>query len=125
MVAAGQPRRTAAGQPGGQCLAAPAGQEKTRHLQASEERLNTILDTVEACIYIKDRQGRYQYANRKIAELYGMAQATILGLDDSAFFDSHTVAQLRDNDRRVLLDGQRIELEENLCMPGDSRCMST
>lgn len=95
--------------------------EKTRHLQASEERLNTILDTVEACIYIKDRQGRYQYANRKIAELYGMAQATILGLDDSAFFDSHTAAQLRDNDRRVLLDGQRIELEENLCMPGDSR----
>src|SRR5690606_26528182 len=34
---------------------------QTRDLQASESRLNTILDSVDALIYIKDRQLKYQY----------------------------------------------------------------
>ncbi|MDX1722055.1 MAG: EAL domain-containing protein [Pseudomonas sp.] len=85
--------------------------EKTRHLKASERRLNTILDSVEAYIYIKDPELRYQYANRKVCELFGLPLAQVVGQTDERFFDAATAANLRDNDRRVLL-GERVDTEE-------------
>ena len=86
--------------------------EQTRHLSNSELRLNTILDSVEAYIYIKDPQFRYQYANRKVCELFGRPREEVLGQTDEAFFDAATVANLRNNDRLVLEEGQRVQLEE-------------
>ena len=86
--------------------------EKTRHLKASEQRLNTILDSVEAYIYIKDPELRYQYANRKVCELFGLPLAQVVGQTDERFFDAATAANLHENDRRVLLLGERVETEE-------------
>ena len=85
---------------------------QTRHLKASEQRLNTILDSVEACIYIKDPQLRYQYANRTVCELFGRSLGEVVGCQDQDFFDATTVANLQANDRRVLDLGERVESEE-------------
>src|SRR5690554_5147727 len=43
---------------------------QTRHLQENEARLNTILDSVDACIYIKDTKLRYAYGNRQLCERF-------------------------------------------------------
>ena len=86
--------------------------EQTRHLLNSELRLNTILDSVEAYIYIKDPQFRYQYVNRKVCELFGRPREAVLGQTDESFFDATTVANLRANDCRVLRQGERVQLEE-------------
>ena len=86
--------------------------ERTQHLQASEQKLATILDSVGAFIYIKGRDCRYQYANRHIAQLFGRPPAEMVGLDDYTFFDADTAAQLQRNDRRVLDQGERLEVEE-------------
>ncbi len=85
---------------------------QTHDLSASELRLNTILDSVEAYIYIKDPQLRYQYANRKVCELFGQPREQVLGQTDSSFFDEATVSNLRNNDLRVLQQGERVQLEE-------------
>ncbi len=87
--------------------------EKTHLLQASETRLNTILDSVEAYIYLKDPDYRYQYANRKVCDLLGHPAAEVIGRTDQEFFDASTFAMLRENDRRVLEHGEQIEIEEN------------
>jgi len=97
---------------GGALLLRRQVREKTRHLQASEQRLNCILDSVEAYIYIKDEQLRYQYANRKVCELFGQPLEQVIGQTDEQFFDSITAANLHDNDRRVLTFGERVEVEE-------------
>jgi diguanylate cyclase (GGDEF)-like protein/PAS domain S-box-containing protein len=81
-------------------------------LQLSQERLTTILNSVDAHIYIKDRRFRYQYVNHKIAELFGRPAEQIVGHTDSLFFDGKTVEQLQTNDQRVLHAGQRIVEEE-------------
>ncbi|WP_439859837.1 EAL domain-containing protein [Pseudomonas sp. MBLB4136] len=86
--------------------------EKTWHLRASEARLNTILDSVEAYIYIKDQQLRYQYANRKVCELFGRPLEDVVGHTDDEFFDAATASNLHNNDRRVLQLGERVEKEE-------------
>ena len=85
---------------------------QTRHIKASEQRLNTILDSVEAYIYIKDPQLNYQYANRKVCELFGVSADEVIGRSDQDFFDDTTAANLHDNDRRVLQLGERVEREE-------------
>jgi len=86
--------------------------EKTRNLRASEDRLNTILDGVDAFIYIKDTALRYQYANRKVCELFGASREQVVGQTDSRFFDDATVAKLQVNDLRVVRHGERVEEEE-------------
>nr|WP_298166574.1 EAL domain-containing protein [uncultured Pseudomonas sp.] len=85
---------------------------QTRHIKASEQRLNTILDSVEAYIYIKDPQLNYQYANRKVCELFGRSCDEVIGCSDQDFFDAPTVANLHHNDSRVLQLGERVECEE-------------
>ena len=96
--------------------------EKTRHLQASEERLSTILNSVDAHIYIKDLRGRYQYINRKVAELFGCSAEDAVGRRDDAFFDAASCTLLQQNDQRVLQQGQRIVEEEKNCSRDGERC---
>ena len=81
-------------------------------LKASEQRLFTILENVDAFIYMKDTQGRYLYANRMTRELYGRSMAQIIGSTDASFFDGATAAQMQVNDRRVLDGGETLRTEE-------------
>lgn len=86
--------------------------QKTAHLQSSETRLNTILNSVDAIIYIKDPQLRYQYANSKMCALFDRPLEQVVGQTDSAFFDAATVTKLQVNDLRVIERGERVEEEE-------------
>lgn len=87
-------------------------QERTASLSQSEQKLNTILDSVEAYIYIKDKEYRYVYANKKTCELFGMSLPEIVGKKDDVFFDEATTKTLRKNDMRVLLHGEKVSEEE-------------
>ncbi|MDR3371023.1 EAL domain-containing protein [Rhodoferax sp.] len=86
--------------------------QKTAHLLASEQRLNTILDGVDAAIYIKDTELHYQYANSALCKLFGSRPADIVGHGDNTFFDELTANKLRLNDLRVIEHGERVEDEE-------------
>jgi len=85
---------------------------RTRELKASEEKLSTILNSVDAYIYIKDPELRYQYVNHKVATLLRCPAEEIIGKRDEDFFDSRTSANLIKNDRLVLDKGARIASEE-------------
>ncbi len=89
-------------------------------LKASEDKLAAVLNGVEAYIYIKDRDYRYQYANRKVCELFGRSLKDIVGHQDSEFFDEKTAENLRQNDRRVIEGGQSLN-EEEVNTSGDGR----
>lgn len=95
--------------------------EKTRSLAASENRLNTILNSVEAYIYIKDHKLRYQYANRKVCELFGLPADQIVGKTDADFFDEATCEHLYENDMRVLRHGERVADEELNVLESDHK----
>ncbi len=86
--------------------------DKTRHLQLSENRLNTILGSVDAYIYIKGRDYRYRYVNPRVLELLGCAEEEIIGERDDRFFDAETVRQLRETDKRVMERGERVVKDE-------------
>ncbi len=94
---------------------------KTRHLKASEERLNTILDSVEAAIFIKDPQLRYQYVNRKVADLFGQPPEAILGKTDADFFDADSLSVIKADDLPVFQEGRTVSGEERIRVKGSDR----
>ena len=77
----------------------------------SENKLATILDTVDAFIYIKDCNYRYQYANQAARQVLGRSLEDIIGKVDNDFFDQATTARLHEHDSRVLELGERIATE--------------
>ena len=81
-------------------------------LAASENKLQTILDSVDACIYLKDTQHRYLFANRATRDLLKRRADEIIGFSDSDFFDEATAARIRRNDTPVLQKGRTIVAEE-------------
>lgn len=87
-------------------------QDRTRGLQQSENKLNTILDTVEAFIYIKDAQYRYLYANKKTCEYFQKDLDAIIAQEDEAFFDAKTAQILRRHDQEVIEFGRKVSYEE-------------
>jgi DNA-binding response OmpR family regulator len=48
-------------------------------LRASEQMMLTLLDNVDAYIYLKDKEGRYLFANRKVCELWNARMENIVG----------------------------------------------
>jgi len=87
--------------------------ERTEGLMQSEKKLNTILDTVEAFIYIKDEQYRYVYANQKTCEYFHKSLDEIIGQTDSAFFDAYTAEKIHKMDQEVIQLGRKISREES------------
>ncbi len=83
-------------------------------LHDSEQRLNTILDNVDAAIYIKDDEYRYQYANRRACQLLGIEPTRLLGQTDQSIHDPATRARIQANDRRVIEGGERVTMEESI-----------
>ncbi len=92
-------------------------------LAASERKLNTILDSVDAFIYLKDRQGRYLFANRALREAWRAGIDEIVGAGDERFHDAKTVALMRRNEQRVIERGETVRAEEEAIDPltGESR----
>lgn len=91
-------------------------QEKTRHLHHNEQRLQTILNGVDACIFIKDTDLRYSYGNQKLCTLLGRTQDELLGCDDGQLFDDETAGRLRSIDLMVLEQGERFSQEEQVTL---------
>lgn len=76
-----------------------------RELEASldEQRqlLDTVLNNVDACIYMKTRERRYLYVNRKTAELYGRAAEDIIGKHESEVMGVSMDNATRDLDEKT------------------------
>lgn len=86
--------------------------EKNISLRQTQQNLNVILDSVDAHIYIKDLQLRYQYVNKNVCKLIGLDEKEILGKTDAILFDRDTCKTLQEHDLRVIKQGERIVEEE-------------
>jgi len=90
-------------------------------LQTNKEMLATILDSVDAFIYIKSPSLEYQYVNRRISDLFGLPAEKIIGKRDEAFFDAGSAAEITQVDRSVLESGMKVTVEESNVLQGESR----
>jgi diguanylate cyclase (GGDEF)-like protein/PAS domain S-box-containing protein len=88
--------------------------------QQEHELLNILLTHIEASIYIKDRQGRYLYANPATLVNLGITSqehTSITGLTDFDLLPQAVAEQLWTFDRQVLEQGGPLRREERLPKP--------
>lgn len=90
-------------------------------LQTNKEMLATILDSVDAFIYIKSPTLEYQYVNRRISDLFGLPADKIIGKCDAEFFDAGSAAEMEQVDRSVLASGKKVTVEESNVLQGESQ----
>lgn len=90
-------------------------------LQSNKEMLATILDSVDAYIYIKSPSLEYQYVNQRMCDLFGLSPDNIIGRRDEAFFDTASAADINQIDCGVLESGKKVTVEENNVLQGETR----
>ncbi|PSQ33307.1 hypothetical protein BRD09_01250 [Halobacteriales archaeon SW_10_68_16] len=87
--------------------------EREQNLQETNRQLNAVLDTVEAAIFIKDVDGRYQLMNPECREVLGVDdEASAVGLTDYDLLPADVADRFRADDQRVLDAGDTRRYEE-------------
>ena len=87
---------------------------KSGALQETEERLETILDSVDSLIYIKDADCRYTYANQALCTFLGRSGEGVMGRRDSDLFEATVDDEIWRNDMRTIAGRQRVVSEETV-----------
>jgi PAS domain S-box-containing protein len=76
--------------------------------------LQQILDHATAVVYVKDRDGRYQFANRLFLELFHRSANEVIGRTDAEIFPPEITANLHRNDALVFERNAPVEFEEQV-----------
>jgi PAS domain S-box-containing protein len=78
-----------------------------RNALAQRRLLDSVLDNVEAHVYMKDQERRYVYVNAKMAEVIGLPVEEIIGRHDVEVMHKRDADEAWLEDRVVLADGQK------------------
>jgi len=81
-------------------------------LRQAETLLRAFFENSPNVIFLKDREGRYLYANRQFERVFGIDGEEIKGKDDFELFSPEQASTFRGNDRLVLEAGAPKEFEE-------------
>ncbi len=80
-------------------------------LREATRRFQAIVDHAPIAIYVKNRDGRFVFGNRKLEQYTGQPLERLLGMTDYDFAPKEDADRWRENDLKVL-EGQRAEFEE-------------
>jgi PAS domain S-box-containing protein len=96
-----------------------------RALREVESQFAAVVDYAPACIFAKDRQGRYLFANRALAELVGRQPEEFPGRTDYDFFPSAVADEFRRDDAAIMASAQSRTYEESFHHNGVTRTYLT
>lgn len=77
-------------------------------------QLATLLDQAPWLCFQKDTVGRYEYINRRWAEVHGVSQHAVVGQTDEDLFAAEVAKPLRENDRLVAETARVLVTEEEV-----------
>ncbi|ELZ51275.1 multi-sensor signal transduction histidine kinase [Halorubrum coriense DSM 10284] len=87
--------------------------ERDREYRRTHRRFRTVLETMSAAVFLKDTEGRYLLMNQACRDLFDV-DGDPVGMTDADLFPEVVAAEARADDRRVVEDGERIEIEETI-----------
>ncbi|MFT5439339.1 MAG: PAS domain S-box-containing protein [Alphaproteobacteria bacterium] len=82
------------------------------HLE-SEERLRAFIDHSPSLIYLKDTESRILMINKAYQQHYGVSQDDAFGSEGYEWQERTNVDKLKEQDQKVILNGEPIETEIN------------
>ncbi len=94
--------------------------------RASEAKYRTLVENLEQCVFLKDAESRFVAVNRPLCHALGVAdESQVVGRTDDHFYPPELAAKYRADDRRVLAEGRRLEVEEENVQKGQKRLVRT
>ncbi|MDY6818082.1 MAG: PAS domain S-box protein [Halobacteriales archaeon] len=95
---------------------------REQQLQETNQRLEAILNTVDAGIFLKDTNGRYQLFNDTARQTHGITDdEEVIGRTARDLFPEETADQIEAHDRCVFEEAEPIRREETFHDDGESR----
>ncbi|BCS52244.1 PAS domain S-box protein [Geobacter sp. SVR] len=88
--------------------------QDTEALRQSEQRFASFMLNLPAAAWMKDRHGRYVYANAQMERVFSLPFSKFSGKTDGEFLPPETAGSLRENDERVLAEGESLQTIEVL-----------
>ncbi|CDT33977.1 putative Diguanylate cyclase [Vibrio coralliirubri] len=85
---------------------------KAKLSKDNERKLQTILDSIDIYIYLKDTNGRYLFANRVVRDRFGLTLNQVKGKKDSDLYDVHKAKSVREVDELVLKSKEKYSQDE-------------
>jgi PAS domain S-box-containing protein len=99
----------------------PAAEAAEHALVQHRLVLETLLESTADFIYMKDRDGRYVFANSSAAQSVGMSPQEIIGKDDRALFPEEHARHIMEKDRQIMESGRSEVFEETRSYSGGVR----
>ena len=81
------------------------------------ERLQAFMNHSPVVAFMKDANGRYVYANKKLESMFHLSFSELKGKTDYDWLPPEIALNARDNDQKVLAEGQTLELFETVPTP--------
>jgi PAS domain S-box-containing protein len=106
------------------CSVAPPPTDADR-LDALQHLNDALLDRVDAALYIKDLEGRYQYMNAGGAHMLGLSAEQVCGSTDVDLFGAEVAAQIAKIDGEVLASRQTVTHQPTRLVDDASRTFLT
>ena len=91
--------------------------EDREALKLSEARLKKIINNIDAVIYLKDRQGRYQMVNHEWDNAVGFSSDMVIGNTDADFMPPDVAKNLMETDSQIMQADSPMKLEEQVPHP--------
>ena len=83
-------------------------------LRQSEERFARFMQHLPALAWIKDKDGRYMYANTAAEKAFNTPREQLYGKTDEDIFPPEVAAQFRKHDEQALTDEKGVQVIETL-----------
>jgi PAS domain S-box-containing protein len=90
------------------------------HQRTSEALFRSLVENIPQCVFSKDLQGRFTYANSRFCEAVGRSMKQVVGATDFDHFPQHLASKYRADDLRVAETGMTLEIIEDFQSPDGS-----
>ena len=97
---------------------------RTTQVKETESKFSTILNSIDAGIFIKDSSLRYQYVNDNICAMLGLKAHEIIGRDDFELFGEKVAKDLRERDLRILNNEDRFTGHERIVRSSSNKSLT-
>ncbi len=92
-------------------------------LKQSEEKYRSLIENLEQGIFLQDREHRYVAANAQFCRGVGRTESDITGATEVELFGRERAAAHAEEIQTVLVEGKRVESEEETTTAGRRRCV--
>ena len=87
-------------------------------LKDSQRLLQTLIDTIEGEVFVKDINGKYLFVNKAFGKDFGVDPNDVIGKDDYFVFSPEIAAKLQENDKRIMAAEKAENVEESGVVKG-------